>query len=325
MASERSATSKGIAALPLLLMALVHLTVTPLREMFKVESTLMYAWYAIALTLAVILWRKSSMVRDHEFHRSQVMKRMKKVYDAEEAGVWQSNAALGSELSADAQLKLQGQVASIDGEAPEMTVDQDDRVDVTMLTDANHIQRANRSMNGKESFGEQGTDSTIGAVRKKSPMDSVLDFLGGLFGRHDAAQRRENRRQSRLQAAASADPVTAQRPVAPLRTSTQSQEDNTLKLTSMSDEGGIDSTVNATGEVVMGSGTASEAANVYAWDNPAANSNSNSIESMAMLSTPLSTSAPIIQPVHVQGLRCKGCQNPVPEGERFCPHCGLDV
>tara|TARA_B110000459_G_scaffold22140_1_gene21302 strand:- start:21763 stop:22719 length:957 start_codon:yes stop_codon:yes gene_type:complete len=316
MANEHSATSKGIAALPLLLMSLVHLTVTPLREMFKVESTLMYVWYAVALILAVILWRKSSTVRDHEFHRSQVMKRMKKVYDAEEAGVWQSNAALGSELSAEAQLKLSGQVSSIDGEAPEMTVDEDDRVDVTMLTDANRVQRADR---------EQGVGSTIGAVRKKSPMDSLLDVVGGIFGRHDAAERRENRRQSRLHAAASADPVIAQRPVAPLRTSNQSQNDSTLKLTSMSDEGGIDSTLNTAGEVVVNTSNASEPQKTSAWDKPDSNLNPNSIESMAMFATPLSTSAPINQPAPVQGNRCKGCQNPVPEGERFCPHCGLDV
>ena len=325
MSNERSATSKGIAALPLLLMALVHITVTPLRQIFEIEPVLMYVWYVIAIVIGAVLWRKSAVVKDHEFHRSKVMKKMKKVYDAEEAGVWQSNAALSTELSPEAQLRLRGQVASIDGEAPELTLDEDDRVDVTMLMDAAHIQKANRRVSGSETFGEQGTESTIGAVRKKSPMDSLLDAIGGLFGRGDASEQRANKKQARLQAAARADPVTAQRPVAPIRSSSQSKDDTTLKMTSMSDEGGIDSTVNATGEAVESVAQNPEFDKVYAWDKPADNLNLGSIEAMAMLSSPVATSAPVAQPAAVQGLRCKGCQAIVQPGERFCPNCGLDL
>ena len=324
MGNERSVTSKGVAALPLLLMALIHLTVSPLREMFKIEPLLMYAWYAIALVLALVLWRKASMVKDHEYHRSQVMKKMKKVYEAEEEGVWQSNAALGSELSAQAQLKLRGQVSSIDGEAPEMTLGEDERVDVTMLMDAAHIQKANRRVSGTETFGEQSIDSTIGAVRKKSPMDSFLDSISGLFGRGDSEDRRRSRQQARLAAAAKADPVTAQRPVAPIRTAGAS-EDTTLRVTSVSDGGGVDSTVTASGEMIEESRPMTESEKVYAWDQPQQSKNATSIESMAMLSTPITTSAPLVQSQAPQGVRCKGCQKPVTPGERFCLHCGLDV
>jgi nicotinamide riboside transporter PnuC len=84
MAGERSATSKGIAALPLLVMSMIHVTVTPLRDMFKVEPLLMYFFYAGALGVGIFLWRRSSQVKDHEYHRSKVMKEMKKVYQAEE-------------------------------------------------------------------------------------------------------------------------------------------------------------------------------------------------------------------------------------------------
>lgn len=324
MANQRSATSNGIAALPVLVMALIHMTVTPLREIFQVEPMLMYLWYTVAVVIAVVLWRKNSEVKDHEFHRSKVMKQMKKVYEAEEAGVWQSNAALSSELSADAQLRLSGQVSSIDGEAPEMTLDEDDRVDVTMLMDAAHIQKANRRVSGTETFGEQGVNSTIGAVRKKSPMDSLLDAISGLFGRSDAAEQRAMRKQSRLHAAAQADPVTAQRPVAPIRATGASSDDSTLQVTSMSDEGGIDSTVSATGVSLVGS-TQSETEKVYAWDKPAQSNPSDSIEAMAMLSVPVTTTTPIVQQTVLQGLRCKGCQSSVTAGERFCPNCGLDV
>lgn len=325
MAGERSATSKGIAALPLLVMSMIHVTVTPLRDMFKVEPLLMYFFYAGALGVGIFLWRRSSRVKDHEYHRSKVMKEMKKVYQAEEEGVWQSNAILGSELSAEAQLKLKGQVGTIDSEAPEMNLGEDDRVDVTMLMDASHIQKANRRMSGDEAFGDQAVDSTIGAVRKKSPMDSLLDSIGGLFGRGDAGEQRRLRKQARLQAASQAAPVTAQRPVAPIRTQAQSKDDVSLQVTSMSDGGGIDATVNATGEVVASTGMTAEAAKVYAWDQPTPPSAQGSIEDMAMLSTPIRTAAPIVQQTVAQVPTCKGCKNAVPAGERFCPHCGLDL
>jgi hypothetical protein len=250
---------------------------------------------------------------------------MKKVYQAEEEGVWQSNAILGTELSAEAQLKLKGQVGTINSEAPEMNLGEDDRVDVTMLMDASHIQKANRRMSGDEAFGDQAVDSTIGAVRKKSPMDSLLDSIGGLFGRGDAGEQRRLRKQARLQAASQAAPVTAQRPVAPIRTQSQSKDDVSLRVTSMSDDGGIDATVNATGEVVSSTGMTPEAAKVYAWDQPTPSSNEGSIEAMAMLSTPIRNAAPIVQQSVAQAPTCKGCKNAVPAGERFCPHCGLDL
>lgn len=324
MANERSATTKGVAALPLLLMSLIHLTVSPLREMFRIEPLLMYAWYTLAIVLGLILWRKSSTIKDHEYHRSQVMKKMKKVYQAEEEGVWQSNAALGSELSAEAQLKLRGQVSSIDGEAPEMTLGEDERVDVTMLMDAAHIQKANRRVSGTETFGEQGIDSTIGAVRKKSPMDSFLDSMFGLFGRRDAEERRHSTRKARLEAAAQAAPVMAQRPVAPIRAA-GTTEDTTLQVTSVSDGGGVDSMVTAAGEAIEDSRPMTESEKVYAWDKPQQSQHSTSIEAMAMLSTPVKATTPVVQQRVAEGTQCKGCKKQVPPGERFCPHCGLDV
>ena len=78
MASERSAVSKGIAALPILVMAMIHVTVTPLRDMFRVEPILMYVCYGGALGVGVFLLKRTSQVKDHEYHRSRVMKEMKK-------------------------------------------------------------------------------------------------------------------------------------------------------------------------------------------------------------------------------------------------------
>jgi hypothetical protein len=156
-------------------------------------------------------------------------------------------------------------------------------------------------------------------------MDALLDSIGSLFGRGDAAEQRALRKQARLSAASQADPVTAQRPVAPIRTKSQSKEETQLRVTSMSDGGGIDSAVNASGEAIDAPSEPTEAEKVYAWDQPTGASPEHSIEDMAMLSTPIRTSAPLVQPVAEQAPICRGCGKQVAIGERFCPHCGLDL
>ena len=114
MVKERSVTARGVAVLPFLLMSAVHLTVTPLRQIFDLEPLIMYVWYGIAVVLGIVLFRKTRTVRDFEYHRSRSMKSMKKVYQAEEAGAWKTNVQLDGNLSPEGKLALQRQVANID-------------------------------------------------------------------------------------------------------------------------------------------------------------------------------------------------------------------
>lgn len=327
MATERTFTARGIAILPLLLLAFTHFTVTPLKEMFEVEPRLMYGWYAIGIVLGIILFRRTRTVRDHEYHRSQTMKSMKKVYDAEEAGVWQTDVQLESNLTAEGEMALTRDVSSIDKESPELELGEDEKVEVDLLLESERIRKANRRMSGSESFDDEYVDSTIGATRKKSPMDSFLDAIAGLFGRGDAVALREEKRQAALRAASSASPVTAQRPVAPMRR-VSSANDGELKMTTMSDDGGIDSVVSEKGDAVSQSThSQSETEKVYAWDsNTPAQQLGESIESMAMISTP---QYELTQPTELisspTGKLCRGCNATIPQDEPFCLECGLDA
>ena len=326
MAKERSAIARGVAALPLLLMGLVHLTVTPLRQMFDVEPTLMYGWYAIGILVGVYLFRKTRTVRDYEFHRSQTMKSMKRVYQAEEEGVWKTTVQLDSSMSPEGVMKLQQQVGSIDQESPELELHEDEKVEVDLLLETEQVRRANRRLSGTEMFDDERVHSTIGAKRKASPMDAFLDFVGSLFGRVDANELREERRLAALRAASVAAPVTAQRPVAPMRSQT-TREDSQLKITSVSDDGGIDSVMSESGETLLESvPIGSGVDNTYAWDTTVPSSNRDSIESMAMLGMPetrFDAKSKAIVPS--AGNVCKGCKATIPIGEPFCLHCGLDA
>ena len=325
MVSERTATARGVAVLPLLLMGVTHFTVTPLKDMFELEPNLMYGWYGISIVLGILLFRKTRTVRDYEFHRSKAMKSMKKVYEAEEAGVWQTDVQLDSNLSPEGERILQQQVSSIDNELPELEIGEDERVEVDLLLESERIRKANRRMTGTETFDDEVVDSTIGATRKNSPMDSFLDMLSRVFGRGDADQRREEKRQDALRAAASAAPVTAQRPVAPLR-SVSTSNDSELTLTSMTDDGEVESVMSETGDTVVDSAQ-TQTQKVYGFDsNAPAEQSTESIESMAMLSIPqYETSKPTEVIVSPTGTLCRGCNAVIPQSEQFCLQCGLDA
>ena len=333
MVSERTATARGIAVLPFLLMGVIHLTVTPLKKMFEMEPMLMYGWYAISFVLSVLLFRKTRTVRDYEFHRSQTMKSMKKVYQAEEAGVWQTDVQLDSSLGPEGEKALLQQVSSIDKESPELELGEDEKVEVDLLLESERIRKANRRMTGDETFDDEFVDSTIGATRKKSPMDSFLDVISRMFGRVNVQQRREEKRQDALRAVASESPVTAQRPVAPMRSITAS-DNSELTLTSMTDDGGMESVMSEAGTPLAVTSQVqpltqphSQMDKTYDWDSikPTGES-TESIESMAMLSIPqFETSQPTEVIVSPTGTLCRGCNATIPQSEPFCLQCGLDA
>ena len=320
----RPVTSLAMIVLPTIILAVVHLRVTPLNEMFAIEPLLMYVWYAIGVIIGIIMWRKTRIVKDHEFRRSVVMKGMKEVYAAEEAGVWSQNASLDSEISAEGEARLKGQVSAIDGEGPEMELDLDHKVNVDLLMESKHIQKASMRVTGKGSLDSEELESTIGAVRKTGSMDRLLDFLGRLFSGTDARQSRSESRNAQLLAASRANPVVAQRPVAPIQQKKDTEKEE-IKMTTMSDDGGHETFVDTEGVVTSQKGNLSETEKVYAWDKELNNNQSNedSLESMAMLGGSPMTAIP--QMTSVAGVKCGSCGIAVSGAERFCEGCGSSL
>jgi len=320
----RPVTSLAMIVLPTIILAFVHITVTPLKEIFTIEPMLMYAWYAMGVIIGIITWRKTRIVKDHEFRRSEVMKGMKGVYAAEEAGVWSQNASLDSEISAEGEARLNGQVSAIDGEGPEMELDMDHKVNVDLLIESKNIQKASMRATGKGSLDSEKLDSTIGAVRKTGSMDRVLDFFGELFSGKDARQSRSESRNAQLLAASRANPVVAQRPVAPIQQKKDTGREE-IKMTSMTDDGGHETFVDTEGTVTSQKENLSETEKVYAWDKElnTNQSNKDSLESMAMLGGSRSTTTP--QMASVAGVKCGSCGVAVTGIERFCEGCGSSL
>ena len=116
-----------------------------------------------------------------------------------------------------------------------------------MLNEATHIVRANARVTGSATLDDEAVTGTMGAQQKIGPMDRFLDAVFGLFG-IDSRADREAQRQARLKQAANVAPVTAQRPVAPLRMNKENDESE-INMTSMSDSGGVETVMSTSGQV----------------------------------------------------------------------------
>ena len=311
MAQTRGLTNRSLSALPLLVMGASHLSLPPLQTMFELEPRLMYGWYAFSLLLCVVVYRRSGVVKDHEYNRAKAMRKIRYVYEAEERGVWETDAQLDATMDKTTQQGLSRSVSEISGEAPEMELNEDDKVEVQMLNEANHIVKANARVTGSATLDDEVVTGTMGAQQKISPMDRFLDAVFGLFG-VDSRAEREAQRQARLKQAANVAPVTAQRPVAPLRMN-KDRDESEINMTSMSDSGGVETVMSTSGQVRDQDSVPSGAKVV-----PEV---SESLESMAMMGMAPSASPSIA----TTGPVCRGCGAPVNPSERFCPHCGLDL
>ena len=327
--ANNSLSSRSVAFLPLVLLAFIHVFVTPLREIFKIEPLLMIPYYAVGGGIGFFIYRKSFLVKDYEYRRTKVMKKMKKVYQAEEDGVWQTNAKVDSELSDEGKAKLLRNIGEINTESPEMVVGEDQKVEVQFLNEASHVVEATKRISGKSSFDDEAIDSTIGSTRKSSPMDSFLDWIGGLFGNKNISEQREERRIDALTAASNAAPVAVSRPNTPLQT-TRRDVDSTLKATSMTDEGEKEVSLDGRNNTDYNRSSEEQVTysmdkDAYSWDKEIQATNSQSIESMAMLpGTQNPQNQQISNPVKVQKT-CRGCGSVTPPNERFCLNCGLDI
>ena len=308
MVRPRATTSKGLSVLPLLLMGVTHLSLPPLQAMFDVEPRLMYGWYVVAVALGVVLYRRTGVVKDHEYNRAKAMKKIRHVYEAEERGVWQTDVQLDGNMDATTKASLNRKIGTFSGEGAELELGEDEQVEVKMLSEAAHVIKANARVSGEVSLDDEQIHGTVGATRRVGPMDRFLDGLLGLFGR-DSREEREQRRKARLRQAASSAPVVAQRPVAPLRLNKNDNEGE-VNMVSMSDAGGVET-------VISTSGMEKEYGSFETLSKPPA----ESLESMAMMGQAPSSSIAIA----TTGPQCKGCKAPVSPSERFCPHCGLDL
>ena len=312
--TERSLSTRTVPYLPLLIFIFVHVIVTPLREIYSIEPLLMIPYYGLAILIGVVIYRKSRVVKDYEFQRSKVMKKMKEAYKAEESGVWQANVDVSSEIENQSNLALN--VSSLSSEPPELEVNEDSKVEIDMLNESEKIVEATRRVSGQSSFDDEEVQSTIGATRSASPMDRFLDMLSGIFGKK-ASEKRDLRRKSALTAAAKAAPVSASRINAPIQTVRNNEE------ISIDDEDIInyeDSNIKPNVEPSMDQPFVKDYSTFSGVNQT--NQQSQSIEEMAMIGI---NKKPISMISSVNSANCPKCGYKKSDGDRYCLNCGASL
>ena len=305
----RQLTSFILLLTPTLVLNALRLIVTPLGDMLAVSSTLDISLHVITIGIGFLLFRKTRIVRDHEWQRSKAVKSVGGHFKAEAEGVWEKDIAMDTKLSEEAQATLRGQVGGVVGSnATPSEREIDSEVEVEMLIDTEHVRRAQARVSGDEQFDESGVHSTIGAVRKTSPMDSFLDWISSLRGR-DRKSEREQQKSATLSARSQIAPVIAQRPIAPIQpVKSEGKRPRPMEMSSMTDSGMetvvIDEETNQISAPVVKQMSIEEMA--YGTSAPT-----------GVTTAPQSGFSP--QP------SCKVCGASNPVGERYCSNCGSDI
>jgi len=257
--------------------------------MFKANQELMYSTYSVGVVVGIIIMRRTRIQRDHEWQRSRAMTQLDSHFKAEDSGVWEGpDAHVETNLSPTAINTLGGKVQSLNMEAEEKELDPDEQVEVDLLMDSEHVLKATRRVTGEETFDEEEVKSTVGARRKSSPMDRILDFFSRLFNRKiNPEDQRHQKNVETLHNRAAKDPVVVSVPNVP----TEVPE---LEVTTP------DSQIV---EVSL----------------PA---QSESLESMAMFGGVSITDSGVVAQ---SGIACSTCGHRNETGERFCVGCGMNI
>ena len=115
-----------------------------------------FAYYGVSIGIGYLLYRRSRVVKDMEWHRSKSIQRLDKVYRAEDRGVWLRADAADERLTVEAQrrpvdsraktaARLQGSIADVnrEGEPEEIESSAEDVENVELFLEQEHVVRSN--------------------------------------------------------------------------------------------------------------------------------------------------------------------------------------
>jgi len=163
----RQVTSLVMLFTPVIVLNALRFIVDPLGDMMAVSTNLDIGLHMGAFGVGYLLYRKTRVVRDHEWQRSRAVKSVGGHFRAEESGVWEKDVVMDTNLSMEAEANLKGKVGSAVGSYSTNTETEiNTEVQVEMLVDAEHVRRAQARVSGDEQFGESGVDSTVGLGEK---------------------------------------------------------------------------------------------------------------------------------------------------------------
>ena len=180
MARKNSANSWALLFVPLIVAILLSRLLKPLQLLFDEHWYSEWIFFAVSIAIGYFLYKRSRTVRDYEWRRQKAMQAVKGHIRAEDRGVWESEVAVPAGLGDEGRAALGGVAGSLSSERQtEEISDESEEVDVNLLMDEDHVVKATRRVTGDDTYDLAEVETTTGAVRKPSPMDRLIDWIGG--------------------------------------------------------------------------------------------------------------------------------------------------
>ena len=284
MAEKNGGTSIALLLAPSLIFLVLDMFGPPAVDLLLSEKIwIPYVYYGSSLLFGYILFRRSRIVKDMEWHRSKSIQKLEKVYRAEDKGVWLRAEEADNRLSASAMNRpitsqkkaserLSGSVSQInrEGGPTEIESNESDVENVDLFLEQDHVARSTARVTGKT-----GPVESVQGVTLK---DEVKDNSGLI--------RSAMRRLSEAREAAAQNQVNSQATNAPVKSRDLIQS-------------GLDPTER-----------------VYVRAGEDYDPSPNSVNSNT------STSFRTIEPTQQDITRCDECGYPMNSNESYCPKCG---
>jgi len=245
-----------------------------------------YVYYSTSILIGYLLFRRSRVVKDMEWHRSRSIQRLEKVYKAEDRGVWLRSEAADNRLNAAAMdspvhsqkkaaERLAGSISELnrEGGPTEIESDETDVQNVELFLEQEHVARNTERVTGKSG----PVESVKGVTLTTSENESEGLFQGAI---RRISEARESAAQSRIN----------------------------------SNDSPPDSSIKTRNSISMADDSSTERIYVRAGEDY--DPSPNSLKSM-----PIVTPSPV-EPVQVAIRRCGECGSPMGEDESYCPKCG---
>ena len=284
MAEKNGGTSIALLLAPSLIFLVLDMFGPPAVDLLLSEKIwIPYVYYGSSLLFGYILFRRSRIVKDMEWHRSKSIQKLEKVYRAEDKGVWLRAEEADNRLSASAMNRpitsqkkaserLSGSVSQInrEGGPTEIESNESDVENVDLFLEQDHVARSTARVTGKT-----GPVESVQGVTLK---DEVKDNSGLI--------RSAMRRLSEAREAAAQNQVNSQATNTPVKSRDLIQS-------------GLDPTER-----------------VYVRAGEDYDPSPNSVNSNT------STSFRTIEPTQQDITRCDECGYPMNSNESYCPKCG---
>ena len=112
LVSERSPLlGAALLLAPTLCLVAIRFALAALEEVLSEDPVLLYSLHGTALLVGLIMFLRFRKVEDHEYHRSQAIRKLSRTYSREDRGLWEKGDSAIERLESKAKSPKKGKSA----------------------------------------------------------------------------------------------------------------------------------------------------------------------------------------------------------------------